>query len=157
MDNENYYQNEPENQTTPEEQKATQSDNGYEPPKYEPQGYEPSYNYQPYTVPEPPKKKRNGLGIASLVIGIISLISCCCWWLSILLGVVSIILGIVSLVQKEDTKGFAVVGIILGSIGIVLTVALVFTVVYMYDSGMMDQLGTYYYNEYGVNPFENIY
>ncbi len=170
MDNENYYQNENENRTTPEEQNYEQPNYeqpnyeqpNYEQPKYEqpryeqPQGNEPIYSYQPYIAPNQPEKKKNGIGIASLVIGIISLISCCCWWLSIILGVASIILGIISLVQKETTKGFAITGIILGAMGIILAAALVLTAVYMSENGMLDQVGRYYYDEYGFNPFENI-
>lgn len=108
-----------------------------------------------YIMPEQPKKKKNGLGIAALILGIISLISCCCFWLSIILGVVSIILGIISLAQKEDTKGFAIAGIVLGAMGVVITVATVITSSYMYKSGMIDQFKSNYYNEFGIDHHDD--
>lgn len=72
-------------------------------------------------VPQTPQ----GFAIASLVLGIISIIFCCCG-LGILCGIVGIILGCV---QDKDAYGkkptMAVVGIVLSAIGLVLSILMI--------------------------------
>lgn len=63
------------------------------------------------------KKQSQGLGIASMVCGILSIVMCCASGLAILLGIVAVILGIVQLVTCEP-KGMAIAGVICGSIGL---------------------------------------
>lgn len=67
-----------------------------------------------------PPKQTDGLGIASMVLGIVSII--CCWatFFGFLLGVVGLILGLCA--KKSDGKksGFAIAGIITSSIGVAL-------------------------------------
>lgn len=73
-----------------------------------------------YQNPQDPYQPQgpNGLAIASLVLGIISIPTICCYGLGILLGIIGIVLGIVS--RKSGTKmsGMAIAGIILSAIGI---------------------------------------
>lgn len=74
----------------------------------------------------PAKQPADGLGIASMVLGIISLVS---FGSAFVLGVVGIVLGIVSLVQRgqrrNGTSVYAVVGIVTGALSIIALVALV--------------------------------
>jgi hypothetical protein len=67
-------------------------------------------------------KQTSGLAIASMVLGIISLIPLA----GVLLGILSIIFGIVSLgsIKKQQIRGrgFAITGIILGILGILFTI-----------------------------------
>lgn len=67
-------------------------------------------------APQAPSK---GFGIASLVLGIISLILFCSC-INIVLAVVAIIFGIVQLVQKDAPKGMAIAGIITSCFSIIL-------------------------------------
>lgn len=68
------------------------------------------------------------LGIASLTTGILGLpFSCCCFFIAWILPLVALVTGIVSLSQaskdpRSDAKPFALAGIALGAVGLVLTV-----------------------------------
>ena len=129
-----------ENQTTSDEQKhtedtsygETQQDstenpygNPYGNPYENPYGAN-GYQYNPYGgAPREPqrgphgKKMNVGLGIASLVIGIISLM-CFCTGLNVILAILAIVFGIVQLATCES-KGLAIGGIVMAAISIVLT------------------------------------
>lgn len=129
-----------ENQTTSDEQTHTEDTsygdtqqehaenpygNPYGNPYENPYGGN-GYQYNPYggTPREPQRgphgKKMNvGLGIASLVIGIISLM-CFCTGLNVILAILAIVFGIVQLATCES-KGLAIGGIVMAAISIVLT------------------------------------
>lgn len=84
------------------------------------------YQYNPYGgAPREPqrgphgKKMNVGLGIASLVIGIVSLM-CFCTGLNVILAILAIVFGIVQLATCES-KGLAIGGIVMAAISIVLT------------------------------------
>ena len=93
------------------------------------------FNFQTnsYTGFESPKKKsQDGFAIASLILGILSVVSCCCCCFEILgliLTGVSAILAIVfAFVSKKNTDGKmdgkATAGLILGIVGIVMLIVL---------------------------------
>ena len=119
-----------ENQTTSDEQTHTE-DTSYgdtqqehaENPYGNPYGnpYENPYGGAPREPQRGPhgKKMNVGLGIASLVIGIISLM-CFCTGLNVILAILAIVFGIVQLATCES-KGLAIGGIVMAAISIVLT------------------------------------
>lgn len=90
---------------------------------------QPYNNYQQPFQPQPKKKK--GLGIAALVIGILSMTLCCT--IGSILGIVGIILGIVSLVKKEDMPGLGIAGIITSVIGFFVGIYVAFCVIVAYQ------------------------
>lgn len=98
------------------------------------QGYNGQQGYQPYNGPDyrPPSM---GLGIASMVCGILALISCCLWCTCVPLAIVSIVLGILQ-IQKGAGKGMAIAGIVCSSIALVLLIALTVWGNYLYNSGL---------------------
>ena len=130
-----------ENQTTSDEQTHTEDSsygeaqqdsmenpygNPYGDPYENPYGNNQGYQYNPYGgAPREPqrgphgKKMNVGLGIASLVIGIISLM-CFCTGLNVILAILAIVFGIVQLATCES-KGLAIGGIVMAAISIVLT------------------------------------
>ena len=63
-----------------------------------------------------------GFAIASMVLGILSLICCCFWPISLGCAIIAIILGIVAIYNKYDGKGMAIAGIVLGGISIVFAI-----------------------------------
>ena len=67
--------------------------------------------------------ENGGFGIASMICGIIALITCCLWCTCIPLAVVSIVLGILQ-INKGTAKGMAIAGIVCSSIALVLLVFL---------------------------------
>jgi hypothetical protein len=80
-----------------------------------------------YASPAGPQQSQ-GLAIGALVCGIISIVSVCVWFLSIPLGIVAVILGIVGKgkAQRGEAggQGLAKAGLILGAIGVVLSLVL---------------------------------
>lgn len=101
-----------------------------------------NFNYAPQ--PEQPQNNGgHGLAIASLVLGILSIISCCCWWLAVILGVVGIVLAVISKSKSSTGKmeTIALVGMILSIVGAVLAVVyVVWAVAYMQTPEYQDML-----------------
>ena len=70
------------------------------------------------------EKKSNGLAVASLVLGIVSIVFCfIIQWLGLIIGIVGIVLGVMA--KKKNPTGMATAGLVLSIIGTVLC-ALVF-------------------------------
>ncbi len=94
------------------------------------------------------------MGIASLVLGIVSLILAfvpCCGIVSVIPAIIGLILGIVEVVKKKkagEPKGKGIAGIVLGVVAIIVTIVwfLVFGVAAM-DSynDSMSYSSSYYY------------
>ncbi len=72
-----------------------------------------------------PEKKTDGLAIASLVLGILSIILVCCnTYAAIIAGIVSIVLAILS--KKNNGKsGMSTAGLICSIVGIVLAIVMI--------------------------------
>lgn len=92
---------------------------------YHQSGYDQQFGYQAAGNPpvRPAKKRGNGLGIASLVCGIIALVL---FWVFIpawILGPAAIVLGIVQCCKRRN-KGFGIAGIILGAVAFILSIIL---------------------------------
>ena len=106
-------------------------------PNYENnQGYNNTYYSQQPTfqnygnnggIQQPPAPA-NGMAIASLVLGIVSLAISWCWGIGIIPGIIAIILGLLSRPKTETGSGkltgAAIAGIICGSIGSVASILL---------------------------------
>lgn len=122
--------NEPQNQNQESNQQNMNQQNPYQQSGSQQNAYQqynngqqmPPYGYQP---PE-----RKGFAIASLVLGILSLVLCCLG--GGVLGIIGLILGIVSLVKKESKMGMAIAGVITSSFGIVFGIAMLIYAVMMF-------------------------
>lgn len=77
---------------------------------------EPAHAPQPTPAAVTPAKPKKGNAVASLVLGILSLVLCS---IGGILGLIGLINGIVG-VKKKQKKGLAVTGIVLNSLGIVV-------------------------------------
>lgn len=87
-----------------------------------------------------PKRASNGLAVASLVIGIISVLGFCC--LGGFLGSVGIVLGIIALTDKQCRwKAMAIIGTVLSAFALITTIG--FLVLGASDSET-DNTGTQY-------------
>jgi Domain of unknown function (DUF4190) len=107
----------------------------YPPPQYPPPsgpyagGYPPPppQPYGPYSPP--PAAPKNGIGIAALVVALLSLPAVLTVVGGFILGLVAIVLGFLgySRVKKGEANngGIAIAGIVLGLVGIVLNAALI--------------------------------
>lgn len=67
--------------------------------------------------------ERKGYSVASLVLGILAIVTSIVWYLGIILGILAIIFGAVSLGTRGRKK--AIAGIVTGSIGIILALLFV--------------------------------
>ena len=105
-----------------------------------------TFNYTPQ--PEQPQKDPgHGLAIASLVLGILSILSCCCTYLAIILGVVGIVLAIISLAGKMETM--ATVGMILSILGVVIAVGMIIWSAAFAQSPAYQEIMNQYMDMYG--------
>lgn len=66
----------------------------------------------------------NGMAIASLILGICSVVSFCCIYLSFILAALGIVFGILSKGKYKKFSGLAIAGIIISIFGGVLTVGI---------------------------------
>lgn len=81
----------------------------------------------PYDYNSGRSDRANGMQIASLVLGIFGIVTCCCWGLpGIVLGVIGLILAIVGN-KKSNSKGIGIAGLVCSIIAIVFgTLALIY-------------------------------
>lgn len=101
----------------------------YQQPVYQ----QPTYQ-QAYAPQEPVKSnKANGLSIAGLIVGIVSICLFCLSWIGSLIGVVGLILAIIGQVKNKSKLGVA--AIIVSSVGIVA--GILFLVVILAALGSM--------------------
>ena len=120
--------------------------------------YNGGYNNGGYNPYQPQGNNRidegRPFGIAAMVLGIISVVfSCCCYALSIVTGIAAIVLGVVSLKKGTAGKGFAIAGIITGSVGIFFAVVMFIFEVYLRQSGLYQQLMDMYLNSDSSSDF----
>lgn len=92
-----------------------------------------SYQSNPYGMngQEPSKStfSPSGFSIASLVLGILSIVCCCVWYISGIFGILGLVFSIIVLVKKKSGKGMAIAGLICSAIGIIMAVILLVMVV----------------------------
>ena len=76
--------------------------------------------------PEMTPKKTPGMAIASLVLGIVSIVTgCCIYYLSIPCAILAIVFGVIVLRKNEGGRGMCIAGIICGAVGILLSILLI--------------------------------
>lgn len=117
---------------------------------------QPPYGQPPYApyyspIPQPPKKKSNGMAIASMLCGIASLLICCCAGLSPLLGGLAILFALLSRKDDDRFSGMALTGLICGGIGVVLGILLLVAAV----NGTLEEWSNSYMYEF-EDEFSNL-
>ena len=85
-------------------------------------GYAPPYDR------EPPLPQSQAVSVVSLVFGILSVVCCWTFVLPFIFGTVAVICGIVGAVKRQK-KVLWIIGIIAGVLGIVITVAMVVSLI----------------------------
>ena len=88
-------------------------------------------NVQQTTNPEGESK---GLSIASMVLGIVSLVLFCFWYVSIPCAILAIIFGVIG--KKKGGRGMAIAGLVLGIIAIAVVVLLLITGAAIVSTGL---------------------
>ena len=99
-------------------------------------GYNLSNNLSNISNDEKFQETTNGLAIASMVLGIVSIpLSCCC--IGLITGIVGIVLGFIAINQIKNSnfsqkgKPFALSGIILGFISIALVIMVIIAQIFI--------------------------
>ena len=72
--------------------------------------------------PQVPKKHSKGFAIASMVLGILSVMCCCFEYFSIVMAIVAVVFFAVDRRTNGKSNGMAIAGLVLGIFGIVLSV-----------------------------------
>ena len=106
----------------------TYSNNGQPVGNYNSYGTNNQYGYQTPNMGNYPNKNQpesgNGLAIASMVLGIISVVLCCTF-VNVIAAVLAIIFGAMHL-SKESSNAMAISGVVTGIVGIVATIIFFF-------------------------------
>lgn len=101
----------------PQNQQPQYPQQSYQPPQYQQPQYQPQY---PNQNPEDPGK---GMGIASMVLGIIGLCTGWCWGVGAILGIIGIVLAIMSGNKSKQVglkqNGLAIAGLVCSIIAVV--------------------------------------
>src|SRR5687768_14270079 len=116
---------------SPTEQPTLDMPEPYRPPAPISSPQSLQYGWAPPPPPAYPVAPQQGLAVASLVLGIVSITIGWCCSFGILTAPVALVLGIISLVQikneptKYGGKGFALGGIVMGGLYIVIFAAII--------------------------------
>ena len=87
------------------------------------QQFNQQFNQQP-----PQQQGGSGMAIASMVLGICSIVFSCIWYLTAILSIIGIVLAIVSLKQQKPGRGMAIAGLVTSIIGIILAIIFILLV-----------------------------
>ncbi len=92
-------------------------------------GFVPAYNNPTYTNPP----RQNVLALLSMIFGIVAFPMLACFGLGVLLGIAALIMGIISLISisKDPTlgrRGMAITGVVLGGLSFLVTPVLMFAI-----------------------------
>lgn len=76
-----------------------------------------------------PQNQKKGLGIAATVLGVLSILCCCCLGLGFVFSIIGMIFSIICLVKGTGSgKTFGIVGLILNGIGLLLGLYMIISV-----------------------------
>lgn len=85
-------------------------------------------------VTPPNGGEKKGLAIASLVLGIVSVVFMCNWWIGVPCAILGLIFGILS--NKAKKNGMATAGIVLSIVGFVFVALILILVAAGVSSGL---------------------
>ncbi len=106
------------------------------------------YNNMPPIVPQKPgDPTKNWMGILSMIFGILSILCCFVWYISVALGAAAVIFGILGL--KSQQRGMAIAGIITGGVGLLFAIAVI-----VFSAAMISSMPNWmdeFYNEFGYD------
>lgn len=127
--------------------------------KEEPVKVEEVKKEEPKTEAKQPEKDRKGLAIAAMVLGIVSLVLFCVWYISVPCAILAVVFGILSL--KSSKKGMAIAGISTGAVGFVLMLILYVFIFFVIGvgtySGLQNLIEDYEDHNYNYNYHYNNY
>ena len=112
-------------------------------PSYYPDYQQNSYNQPTYSAePYPPQSSTPGLSIAGMICGILSLLTCCFYYIGLPLAVLGLIFSIIGMKRNANGKGMAVAGIVTSAITLAIIVIMLIIVLVAANSS------PYFYYEF---------
>lgn len=79
------------------------------------------------------EKKTNVKAILSIILAVASVVCCCVWWLSVMLGIAAVVAGILGYRgDNPNLRDLAMAGIIVGAVGVAIAAANVIMQVLVY-------------------------
>ncbi len=109
--------------------------------------YTQTYDQSTYAVEGVDEKKNDGFSIASLVLGILSLLCCCIPYancIEVVICILAIVFGAVSKKNSDGKKSpFAIAGLVCGIIGLVLYIVLIIIGIAFYGVNGLSELSNY--------------
>ncbi len=76
----------------------------------------------------------NMKAIASLVVSILSVVCCCSWYISFILGAAAVILGVLAIREKnENQRDAGIAGIVVGATGMAFAIAIAVVRILLYS------------------------
>ena len=86
---------------------------------------------------------QTGFAIASLVLGILSLVCCCTFYVGILFAIASIVFGAITIKNNYNGKGMAIAGMICSGISLLIyiIIAIFAGAVAFFDAPLSDNIG----------------
>lgn len=109
-------------------------------PPYQQIPPQPAYQY--YYEEQNKPKDGNGMAIAAMVCGIVSIVGYC---IAFPCSIVAIILGIICLKKKTNGKGMAIAGLVCGGIGFTISIAIIIFYVVAIALGLSSSKGYPFY------------
>lgn len=118
--------------------------------------YQGTYTADTYVQPDiPAKKPGKGLGIAALILGIIGLLTSCCFG-GYIFGLIGMILAIVCL-AKKGSKGLGISGLVISALSFLLSLAV--TIMMLVFPAFLEQVVPddydYILDELGLNDYDD--
>ena len=97
---------------------------------------QPIYQMPQYTVPpvEEVQDDKKSFSIASLILGIVSLLPCCC--VNFITAILAVIFGILGI--KSSNKTMSIVGIILAGVGFILYLVFLIFLIFVSETNSED-------------------
>lgn len=124
------------------------NDNGYNNDYNQQQNEAGSYAFQNVIDA---KSSNRGFAIASLVLGILSIVCCCLTYVGLAMAIMAVVFAIVSRGKMGYFDPLALTGLILGIIGVVFGISTVVTEI-LINTGMFDPYLEEFYKEFESLP-----
>ena len=91
-------------------------------------------SYPSYSQPPQGRPLGSGLAIASLVLGILAVVTFWTYVGGILLGLIAIVLGVIALGRVRRGRGMAIAGVVLGTLGLLFSAVLIGLTAWVFNS-----------------------
>lgn len=106
---------------------------------------EETVSKEPEATTQNTAKNKKGICVAALVLGIVSLVLFCAWYIALPCGILAIIFGVQGM--KTVNRGMAIGGLVTGAIGLLISMIIVVCIfIFGVAAGIADGLDNASYN-----------